>query len=50
MVVAARLRGLVGDDVRVEVPGGALTISWPGRGPVLMEGNAVEVYSGEWPE
>ena len=50
MVVAARLRGLVGDDVRVEVPGGALTISWPGRGPVLMEGDAVEVFSGEWLE
>ena len=50
MVVAARLRGLVGDDVRVEVPGGALTISWPGSGPVLMEGDAVEVFSGEWPE
>ncbi len=50
MVVAARLHGLVGDEVRVEVPGGELTVAWPGRGPVFMEGDAVEVYSGEWPE
>ena len=50
MVVAARLHGLVGDEARVEVPGGALTVSWPGGGPVSMEGDAVEVFSGEWPE
>ena len=49
MAVAARLHGLVGDEVRVEVPGGELTITWPGGGPVFMEGDAVEVYSGEWP-
>ena len=46
--VAARLHGLVDDAVRVEVPGGELTITWPGGGPVFMEGDAVEVYSGEW--
>lgn len=49
MAVAARLHGLVDDAVRVEVPGGELTITWPGGGPVFMEGDAVEVYSGEWP-
>ncbi len=49
-VVAARLHGLVDDDVRVRVPGGELTIAWPGHGPVIMEGDAVEVFSGEWPE
>ena len=49
-VVAARLHGLVDDDVSVRVPGGELTITWPGHGPVIMEGDAVEVFSGEWPD
>ena len=47
-VVAARLHGLVDDLVSVRVPGGELTITWPGHGPVIMEGDAVEVFSGEW--
>ncbi|MEX2598624.1 MAG: diaminopimelate epimerase [Dehalococcoidia bacterium] len=50
MVVAARLHGLVDDVVVVEVPGGELTITWPGFGPVFMDGDAVEVFSGEWPD
>lgn len=50
MVVAARLHGSVDDIVCVEVPGGKLTITWPGHGPVFMEGEAVEVFSGEWPD
>ncbi len=50
IVVAARLHGLVDDEVRVEVPGGELAITWPGHGPVFMDGDAVEVFSGEWPE
>ena len=49
-VVAARLHGLVDDVVSVRVPGGELTITWPGHGPVIMEGDAVEVFSGEWPD
>ena len=50
VVVAARLHGLVGDEVNVAVPGGELTITWPGSGPVLMAGDAVEVFSGEFPD
>jgi diaminopimelate epimerase len=50
MVVAARLHGLVDDDVIVTLPGGDLTITWPGYGPVFMEGDAVEVFSGEFPD
>ena len=50
MVVAARLHGLVEDSVTVEVPGGVLMISWPGRGPVSMEGPVQEVFAGEWSE
>ena len=49
IVVAARLHGLVDDTVEVQAPGGELTITWPGQGSVLMEGDAVEVFSGEWP-
>jgi len=48
MVVAARLHGLVDDEVRVTLPGGDLRITWPGQGPVMMEGDAVEVFSGVW--
>ena len=50
MVVAARLHGLVDDVVRVDVPGGELAITWPGHGPVFMDGDAVEVFSGEFPD
>ena len=50
IVVAARLHGYVDDVVRVEVPGGELVITWPGRGTVLMDGDAIEVFSGEWPD
>ncbi len=50
MVVEARLHGLVDDVVSVRVPGGELTITWPGHGAVIMEGDAVEVFSGEWPD
>ena len=50
MVVTSRLHGLVDDVVSVRVPGGELTITWPGHGPVLMDGDAVEVFSGEWPD
>ena len=49
-VVAARLHGLVDDVVSVRVPGGELTITWPGHGSVILEGDAVEVFSGEWPD
>jgi diaminopimelate epimerase len=49
MVVAARLHGLVDDEVRVTLPGGDLQITWPGQGAVTMEGDAVEVFSGVWP-
>ncbi|MBM3940058.1 MAG: diaminopimelate epimerase [SAR202 cluster bacterium] len=47
MVVAARLHGMVESDVTVEVPGGELQITWPGGGPIYMEGPVVEVFTGE---
>ena len=47
-VVAGRLRGLLGDDVKVHLPGGELRIRWAGEGePVLMTGPATTVYEGQ---
>ena len=33
----------------VHLPGGELTIEWPLSGEVWMTGDAVEVFSGDWP-
>ena len=46
---AARLLRLTDDQVSLEMPGGELIVTWPGRGPVYMEGPAVEVFEGKWP-
>ncbi|WP_020679322.1 diaminopimelate epimerase [Marinobacterium rhizophilum] len=47
-VVAGRLRGLLGDDVTVHLPGGELRIRWVGEGhSVLMTGPATTVYEGQ---
>jgi diaminopimelate epimerase len=43
-------RGRVGPHVQVSLPGGTLTIDWPGPGQALsMRGPATFVYEGEWP-
>ncbi|HWG67000.1 MAG TPA: diaminopimelate epimerase [Rhodanobacteraceae bacterium] len=48
-VAALRNRGRVGDDVRVELPGGDLRIAWQGPGHALwMTGPAAFVFDGEW--
>ena len=44
----ARLLGLTDDTVQLAMPGGILTIAWPGHGPVIMEGPVEEVFEGEW--
>ena len=49
ITVAARLHGLVGDNVDITLPGGTLTINWDGQGEVFLEGPATEVFSGQWP-
>jgi diaminopimelate epimerase len=48
-VVATRLKGLTGDAVTVNLPGGQLDIEWSGRGSVTMEGPIQKVFEGEWP-
>lgn len=49
VVVAAHLRGTVGDRVEVELRGGLLCVEWPGSGPAYLEGPSEEVFTGEWP-
>lgn len=47
-VVAGNLRGLTGKDVKVNLPGGSLRISWAGPGePVMMTGPATTVFHGQ---
>ena len=47
---AARAHGLVDDEVEVVVDGGILKISWDHTGEAFLEGPAVEVFEGVWPE
>ncbi len=46
--VVTRRKGLTGDSVTVNLPGGELQIEWSGRGPVIMEGPIERVFDGEW--
>ncbi len=48
IAVAARLSGHCGDEVDIKLPGGTLRIQWDGKGEVMMEGPATEVFTGEW--
>ncbi len=47
---AARAHGLVDNTVDVIVDGGILRISWDETGQAYLEGPAVEVFSGVWPD
>lgn len=49
-VVMAHLRGIAGDRVEVQQPGGVLTVEWDGQGDVLLTGPATFVFEGDWPE
>ena len=44
--VGAMRRGLVEREVRVDLPGGALTIEWRGDGQIVMTGPATESFRG----
>jgi diaminopimelate epimerase len=47
-VVAGRIRGLLDERVRVQLPGGELVISWRGDDqPVWMTGPATRVFEGK---
>ncbi len=48
-VVAGQRQGWLGQQVRVDLPGGRLLIHWAGADtPVLMQGPAAYVYDGLW--
>jgi diaminopimelate epimerase len=49
-MIASRIHGFVGDKVEVLLPGGTLKITWPGKGEAFLEGPAVEVFTGVWPD
>lgn len=47
-VAAGRLRGLLGEQVRVNLPGGFLRVEWRGRGEALrVSGPVVTVFEGQ---
>jgi diaminopimelate epimerase len=47
-VVSGQLQGLLDKTVRVNLPGGSLTIEWQGEGhPVMMTGPATTVFEGQ---
>ncbi|MGI9275534.1 MAG: diaminopimelate epimerase, partial [Endozoicomonas sp.] len=47
-VVAGRRLGLLDEHVRVNLPGGSLSIDWPGEGhSVMMTGSATRVFEGQ---
>jgi len=48
-MVAARLKGLCGDEVDITQPGGLLRVEWDGRGDVYLSGDAQFVFDGDWP-
>ena len=48
IAVAARLHGLIGNEVEIELPGGTLMVDWDGRGEVHLSGPAEVVFEGEW--
>jgi diaminopimelate epimerase len=47
---AARAHGLVDDAVDVILDGGVLRISWDESGEAFLQGPAVEVFTGVWPD
>jgi diaminopimelate epimerase len=47
-VVAGRQRGLLDETVQVQLPGGTLTVRWPGEGQIVqLTGPAQLVYEGQ---
>ncbi len=50
VAVIAQLRGYIGNEVDIKLPGGILNVEWDGVGEVLLSGPAEVVFAGEWPE
>ena len=45
--VACHRLGRIDEEIEVELPGGIVSVRWPGQGPVFLRGPAVTVYRGE---
>lgn len=46
-VAVGRARGLLDAEVRVDLPGGTVAVTWPGTGePIWLTGPATQVFSG----
>ncbi len=50
VAVVARLKGYIGDQVHIMLPGGNLAVSWDGVREVYLTGPVEEVFAGEWLE
>ena len=50
IAVVARLKGCIGSEVDIMLPGGDLTVGWDGVGEVHLTGAVEEVFAGEWPK
>ena len=46
--VAARMHGLAGDVLKINLPGGMAEVAWDGQGEVWLTGPAEVVFVGEW--
>jgi diaminopimelate epimerase len=50
VIVAGRLRDVLGERLELAVPGGSLTLEWDGEGEVVLTGPVEEVFTGNWPD
>ena len=46
----ARSKALIGDNVKINLPGGQLELAWDGSGQIEMTGPAELVFEGHWPD
>jgi len=48
VAVAAYIHGYIDENVNITLPGGTLSITWDGKGDVIMEGPTETVFKGIW--
>ena len=50
VAVIAQLKGLVGNEVKLEMPGGRINVKWNKNDSVMMRGPIETTFHGEWIE
>jgi diaminopimelate epimerase len=50
VAVIAQLKGLVGNEVKLDMPGGRLNVKWNKNDSVMMRGPIEMTFRGEWDE